>query len=268
MSRPDRSWTAVIAECGLKRAQPVLARICPAPFFRLDLADALAETGMIPDRATPFADLAPRLQTVLGPDYPYVIGALERLPFDQDQLPAAHFWRGQFRDLHGARRPDLPPTGAALWAAFLDVHRGRTTTDAADPDWLKLVGAGTDAFRKLTDLAKAQRALPLTPLDRSLYARFGWNDDGDVPGMTGLLDAAAVLRTRQAWAIVAPLFDAPARAAIQAAAAALTEADRSAALAGVQDDARRYGLPADQIAAALYPPRAVPSLDDLLSEVP
>ena len=90
----------------------------------------------------------------------------------------------------------------------------------------------------------------------------------DVPGMTGLLDAAAVLRTRQAWAIVAPLFDAPARAAIQAAAAALTEADRSAALAGVQDDARRYGLPADQIAAALYPPRAVPSLDDLLSEVP
>ena len=65
--------------------------------------------------------------------------------------------------------------------------------DDADPAWLKQVAAGTGAFRDPTDLIKAQRAQPLTAQDRSLYVRFDWNDDGDVPGLTGLLDAAALL---------------------------------------------------------------------------
>ena len=266
MTRPDRSWTATIAECGLDRAQPVLAKLAPDPFQRLNLAHALAATGIMPDRTTAFAVLAARLDLALGPDFPLVTQALARLPFDPETNPAATFWRGLFRDLHGRNHPALPPAQSAHFAAFIDAFRGRAATNDNDPDWLKQVANDTRAFRELTALTTAQRTKPLTPQDRSLYVRFGWNDDGAVPGLTGLLNAAALLRTRNAWAAVADLFDAEAEAAIEAAAAALIEAERNAAMTGLDDDASRYGVPPAELAAALYPTRTVPPLSALLNE--
>lgn len=266
MTRTDRAWTATLAECGLDRAQPVLALLSPQPFQGLNLAQALAATGLILDRTTPYATIAASLEQTLGPDFPLVTAALARLPFDPETNQAATFWRGLFRDLHGRNHPTLPPTSSADFAAFIDAFRGRATPEDTDPDWLKQVATGTSAFRDLTTLIKTQRSKPLTPHDRSLYVRFGWNDDGAVPGLTGLQNAAALMRTRNAWATVAQLFDADAQTAIEAAAAAVLEADRQSAMAGLDDDARRYGLQRAELAAALYPTRTVPPLSTLLNE--
>ena len=266
MTRTDRSWTATIAECALDRAQPVLARLAPQPFQRLNLARALAATGIMPDRTTPFATLAASLDRTLGPDYNPAIAALARLPFDPETNPAATFWRALFRDLHGRNHPALPPSPSAHFAAFIDAFRGHAAADNHDPDWLKQVANATQAFRDLTALITTQRRAPLTPQDRSLYVRFGWNDDGAVPGLTGLQDAAALMRTRTAWAAAAHLFDPAAQLAIETAAAALTLAERSLAMAGLDHDASRYGVPRAALAAALYPVRTVPPLSALLNE--
>lgn len=267
MTRSDRTWTAVLAECALDRARPVLANLLPRPFARVNLAQALQDTGLVPERGTGFAKvLQPALAARLGDEAEPVFAALARLPWGPEEAPATAFWRALFRDLHGASQPDLPPEQAAFFAAFLDIFRGRAEAAPADPGWLQEVAEGTHDFRDLIALAKGQRGLALTPLDRAIYARFGWNDDGDVPGLTGLMDAAALLRTRTAWAAVAHLFDAGAQAAIEGAAAAILETRRKAALATVEADARRLALPPDQVAQVLYPPRAVPPLKDMVKE--
>jgi hypothetical protein len=267
VTRADRTWTAVVAECGLDRARPLLAALAPDPFARLDLAGALAATGLVLDRATPFAArLRPALEVQLAQDATTVLAALQRLPLDAAACPATAYWRGMFRDLRGPQQPDLAAADAAMWAAFGDAFRGRAGVDDAAPDWLNRVAADAQALRDLTETARAQRALPLTRHDRSLYARFGWNDDGDVPGLTGLLDAAALLRTRRAWVAAAPVFGPDARDRVQAAAAALAQAQRSAALPALDADARRLGLPRAVLAGALLPIRPVPPLDDILQE--
>jgi hypothetical protein len=266
MTRSDRSWTAVVAECGLDRARPLLAQLAPRPFARVNLARALAETGFVLTRNTPFADMVrPRLEEQLGPEADAALAALARLPLDDDSCPATVFWRGMFRDLHGVNRPVLLGEAAADWAAFIDAFRGRADPDAA-PDWLQPVANDAQDMRDLSTLARMQRALPLTPHDRSLYVRFGWNDDGAIPGMAGLLHAAALLRTQRAWLAAAPRFDAASQDRIMAAAGDLVAAERAAALAGLDDEARRYGLPREQLAADLYPPRVVPPLGDIVNE--
>ncbi len=267
MTRADRTWTAVLAECALDRARPVLANLLPRPFARVNLTQALEATGLVPERGMGFAEvLEPALRKALGEEAEPVFQALARLPWGAEEAPASAFWRALFRDLHGANRPDLPPEAAAFFAAFLDVYRGRSEPAPQDPAWLQDVAEGTHDFRDLIALARAQRALPLAALDRSIFARFGWNDDGEVPGMTGLMDAAALMRTRLAWAAVSPLFNAEAQAAIEAAARRVIEADRAAALATLEADARRLGQPAERLAQVLYPPREVPALGRLLDE--
>ena len=256
----DRGWTAVIAECGLDRAQPVLAWLAPDPFARINLAQALAATEILPDRNTSFAnDLQPKLNAVLGADASAVLRALQRLPVDDTACPATVFWRVRFRDLHGAAQPAVDG-----WGDFMQAFRGRAGPGEG-PEWLDAVAAGVQRHRDLTALVKQQRALPLTAQDRSLYVRFGWNDDGEVPGLTGLLNAAALKRTQQAWAAVAQRFEG-AELQIEAAAADLVAKERAAGLATLDADARHYGIPPDQLAAALYPVRAVPPLSALLTE--
>jgi len=266
MTRSDRSWTAVIAECGLDRARPLLANLMPQPFRRIDLGRALAATGLTLDRQTPFADLLrPALENQLGPDAETVLHALARLPFDADLLSATAFWRGMLRNLHGANAPALLTAKAADWFAFVETFRGRTREHDV-PDWLKPVAAEADDLRDLASAARMQRALPLTRHDRSLYARFGWNDDGDIPGLSGLLDAAALLRTQRAWAAAADRFDAEDRDKIQTAADRIVTAERASALETADADARRYGVPRAEIETRLHPPRPVPPLNDILAE--
>ena len=267
MTRTDRSWTAVVAECGLDRAQPLLAALVPDPFQRVNLARALDVTALVLDRGTPFVGLLrPKLEDALGPDAAVVFAALTRLPLYAIASPATAFWRGLFRDLHGRSQPSLSATGVANWAAFSDAFRGRAGPDDVAPHWLNQVAADAQVLRNLSSLAKTQRARPLTPHDRSLYARFGWNDDGDIPGMTGLLNAAALLRTQRAWAVAASLFDAEAQEKIMVAAGHIVTAERSAALETLEDDAKRYGVTRSQLAANLYPVRVVPPLTDILKE--
>ena len=241
MSRTDRCWTAAVAECGLHRARPMLAMLMPQPFDRVDLARALAATGLVLDRNTGFAGrIRPKLEVTLDGDAKTVFAALARLPFDERERPATVFWRRMFR--------------------------GRAGADDAAPDWLNQVAEGTQWLRDVSALAKTQRALPLTPHDRSIYARFGWNDDGEIPGLTGLLDAAALLRTERAWAVAAPNFEAESQRQIMAAAGQLIATERIAAMATLNDDVRRYGVPRVQLAAVLYPAREVPPLHDILTE--
>lgn len=267
MTRSDRSWTAVVAECGLDRAQPVLAALCPVPFRRVNLAQALAATGTVPERATPFAEeLRPALAKVLGSDWPVVSAVLEQLPFDDDTLPATSFWRGMFRNLTGKFAPTLPPAEAERWAAWLEAFRGRVVDPEAAEDWVGPVVQDAAFQRDLSALTRAQRKLPMTAHDRSIYVRFGWNDDGEIAGMAGIVDAAALLRTQRGWAIAARRFDATSQAAIETAAGKLVAAQREAALAGLNADAKRYGVPKAQLAADLYPARAVPPLQDILTE--
>ena len=266
MTRSDRSWTAVIAECALDRARPVLAFLRHDPFARLDLARALVSTGLVPDRNTPFADLWPRLSQVLGPDAPAVHQALAALPFDPELCPATTMWRSLLRDLHGDNLPALSGDDAVHWTGFLAAFRGRTPAAAFTAPWLQDVARETRAHRDLATLATISRAAPLTALDRSLYLRFGWNDDGTVPGLTGLLDAAALQRTRRAWALAAPQFDPMAQSRILAAAQHLVTMGRVQAMATINDDVRRYGVPRAELAAALYPVRVVPPLTTLLAE--
>ena len=266
MMREDRSWTATIAECGLERARPVLAALAPDPFARVDLARALAETRLVLDRNTPFAgQLQPALEAALAADAPAVFQALRRLPMDDALCPATVFWRIKLRDLHGPHQPMLSTSAAADWTAFTSAFRGRLG-QAEAPDWLRDVVAGVERLGTLTATAKRQRALPLSAHDRSLYARFGWNDEGNVPGMTGLLHAAALLRTQRAWALVAHRFDEASQAEIGAAAGRIDAASDAAAMATLDQDSRRLGVPRDKLAAALYPERPVPPLTRILSE--
>lgn len=245
MTRTPRQWTACLAECALDRAAPVLAHLLPDPFAQVNLARTLASTGLTPDRTT---DLRSAFGAALGPQAAPVFDALSRLPFDDSACPATTFWRARFRDVPGAD-------------AFTDAFRGRP--QANPPPWAAPIIADAARHRDLVTLVQRQRAQPLTAQDRSLYARFGWNDEGDVPGMTGLLHAAALLRTQRAWAIAAPHLDAP---AIEAAAARLMAAERSAALATLDHESRRLGVPPDRVAAALMPERPVPPLAAILSE--
>jgi len=249
MTRSARQWTACLAECALDRAAPVLAHLLPDPFARVNLALTLAATGITPDRAT---DLRPSFEAALGVQAEAVFRALSRLPFDDSAVPATAFWRARFRDVPG---PD------AFTDAFTNALRGRP--QANPPPWAAPIIADAARHCDLVTLVQRQRAQPLTAQDRSLYARFGWNDEGDVPGMTGLLHAAALLRTQRAWAIAAPHLDAP---AIEAAAARLMAAERKAALTTLDRDSRRLGVPADRVAAALMPERPVPPLAAILSE--
>ncbi len=255
MRRSGRDWTAAIAQCALNRAQPVLAHLMPQPFARVDLARALAQTGVMPDRETAFAtDLWPKMADVLGPDAVLCLSALRDLPLNDADSPAAAFWRVRFRDL-----PDLAIPG---WTAFAQVFRGRPET-APVPDWLAPVAADLQRHREVTLMIAGQSALPLTAQDRSLYVRFGWNDAGDVPGLTGLSFAAALLRARSAWQTVSHHFDA---VEIEAAAADQISRERSAGMATLDADARRHGVSRDDLAAALYPVRTVPPLADILNE--
>jgi hypothetical protein len=266
MTRDDRSWTAVIAECGLERARPVLSSLAPEPFARVDLAQALAQTGLILDRNTPFAAvLKPALAEALGPEMPAVMQALTDLPTDDALCPATVFWRARLRDLHGSHQPRLAPAALQDWTAFATTFRGRMSPGDV-PDWLSGVMTGVEWLAKLRATVQRQRALPLSAQDRSLYARFGWNDAGDVPGMTGLLNAAALLRTQAAWALVAGRFDSDAQDEIEAAAGRLDAIHRSAAMATLDLDSRRLGVPRDRLAAALYPERPVPALSRILTE--
>lgn len=267
MTRTDRAWTAVIAECGLDRARPVLALLMPEPFARVDLARALVETDVVPDRDTPFAKaLWPALSKTLGDDADVVHDALGKLPFDRDANPATVFWRALLRDLHGPNRPDLTGDEAVCWTAFLNAFRGRTPADALSAPWLQQVARGTEAFRDLTALANARRAAPLTALDRSLYLRFGWNDDAQIPGLTGLMDAAALLRTRSAWALAAPQFGTDAQIKILAAAQHMVTMGRIEAMTDLPLDVQRYGIRRADLSPALYPVRVVPPLTRLLAE--
>jgi hypothetical protein len=243
MTRSVRQWTACLAECALDRAQPVLAHLLPD--LQINLAQTLAATGIIPDRST---DLRPTFEAALGPQAQTVLNALSRLPFDDNACPATTFWRARFRDVPGAD-------------AFTLAFRGQPQPNP--PAWAAPIIADADRYRDLVALVQRQRALALTRQDRSLYARFGWNDAGDVPGMTGLLNAAALLRTQRAWAIAAPHVDA---AALESAAAHMAAAERSASLATLDRDIRRLGLPREQVAAALMPDRPVPPLAAILSE--
>lgn len=245
MTRTARQWTACLAECALDRAQPVLAHLLPDPFAQINLAQTLASIGITPDRST---DLRPAFQSALGPQAEAMFHALSRLPFDDSAVPATAFWRARFRDVPGAD-------------AFTNAFRGRPQVNP--PPWAIPIIADADRHRDLVTLIQRQRAQPLTAQDRSLYARFGWNDAGDVPGMTGLLHAAALLRTQRAWATAAPHLDAP---AIEAAAARLMAVERSAAMTTLDRDSRRLGLPPAHVAAALMPGRPVPPLAAILSE--
>ncbi len=266
MMRTDRDWTAVVAECGLDRAQPVIAALCPEPFARVNLAEALAKTAVVLGRGTAFADLRPKLEAALGPDAETVLRALARLPFDPAACKATAFWRGMFRDLHGRAQPALQGDAARNWAAFTAAFRGRTNALDAVEDWLAPIVLGSQAHRNLADLVKTQRGRPLTRHDRSLYVRFGWNDDGSVPGMTGLLDASALLRTQAAWRAVAFQFDAASQDIIAAAARDLVEAQRTGAMAMLDDDVKRYGVPRERLASALYPQPEVPPLSGIEQE--
>ena len=224
---------------------PCWPACCPTPLPQINLAQTLAATGLTPDRNS---DLRPAFETALGPEADVVFRALSRLPFDDAAVPATAFWRARFRDVPGAD-------------AFTAAFRGRP--QANPPDWAVPIIADAERHRDLVALVQRQRSQPLTPQDRSLYARFGWNDEGDVSGMTGLLNAAALLRTQRAWAIAAPHLDAQ---AIEAAATRMADAERSAALATLDRDCRRLGLPRDRVAAALMPERPIPPLSAILTE--
>lgn len=245
MTRTARQWTACLAECALDRAQPVLAHLLPNPFAHINLAQTLAATGLTPDPAT---DLHAAFQSALGPQADTVLTALSRLPFDDSAVPATTYWRARFRDVPGAD-------------AFTQAFRSRPQPNP--PAWVAPIIADAARHRDLVALIQRQRAAPLTTQDRSLYARFGWNDAGDVPGMTGLQNAAALLRTQRAWVLAAPHVDA---ALLEDAAARMAAAERSAALASLDQDSRRLGLPRDQVASALYPDRAIPPLSQILTE--
>ena len=263
MTRSDRAWTAVLAECALDRARPLLAAMLPDPFARVDLAHALRQTGLIPDRETGFASvLWPSVADALGDDAAAMQAALAALPFDFS--PATALWRSLLRDLHGENRPALTDDDALHWAAFVNAFRGRTPTFAAP--WLQQIADATKTHRDLMTLADKARAAPLTALDRSIYLRFGWNDDGQIPGLNGLLNAAALLRTRQAWTLAAPQFDATAQAKILAAAQHMVTMGRIAAMSDLSADVQRYGVNRAALSAALYPVRVVPPLLTLLAE--
>ncbi|MEO8244394.1 MAG: hypothetical protein ABI832_19010 [bacterium] len=267
MIRSDRAWTAVVVECGLDRAQPVLALLQPAPFGRVNLARALSGTGLVPERAMPFADLLqPALADTLGDDGRVVFDALADLPFDDAALPATTFWRAMCRNLTGKHSPDLPSAEARRWADWLEAFRGRVTDPDTAEDWVRPVIEAAAAQRALSALAKAQRRLPMTAHDRSLYVRFGWNDDGAVAGLAGLVDAGALRLTQRAWATAAPWFDTACQTAIETAAAGVLAEHRKAALANLDADARRYSVPRAQLAAELYPEKPVPPLQDILTE--
>jgi hypothetical protein len=260
-TRDNRVWTAVIAECALDRARRLLAVLRP-DIAQVDLPRALAATGIAPDRDTPFATLWPALEQALGPDGPAVHTALAQLPFE---APSTALWRALLRDLHGPNQPQLTGDDAPNWTAFLAAYRGRTPAPAFTAPWLQAIAQGTADHRALVELANTARAAPLTPQDRRLYLRFGWNDDGAVPGLTGLLDAAALLRTQTAWSLAAPQFDPRAQARIRDAAQHMVTLSRVEAMSDLSADARRYGVTREQ-AAALYPVRVVPPLTTLLQE--
>ena len=104
MTRPDRSWTATLAECGLDRAQPVLALFMPQLFNCINLSHALSATGVMADRNTAFAMLGARLADNLGSDTALGMDALARLPFDPEAAPATVFWHRLHRRLSRACR--------------------------------------------------------------------------------------------------------------------------------------------------------------------
>lgn len=272
MQRSDRAWTAVIAETGLDRAQPLLRVLNPALFDTLDLATALRACGDLLSPDTNFQEIvSPRLQTALAARAAPVMNWLGTLPFGgADERPAADFWRMMWTDLVGGDAPIFADRMMEQrWAQFVAAWRGRL----ADPSttWLRTIA---DDARFVADFGKrvaAQRNLSFTPHDRSLYARFGWNDSGDMRGLAGLVEGVELERVRRAWQAAAPYFEAEEQRAIEAAAHRLTIAEDKSAWAGAQPTlattAANYGVTPDQIEADLYAsPASPPALAAILRE--
>lgn len=273
MQREDRTWTAVVAEAGLDRAQPLLRLLKPSLFNGVDLAAVVRATGEPPTAETPFrGDLEPRLRAALGAEADAVIGWLASLPFGGGaERPAADFWWLMWPDLRGE---DAPPfanvEGAHRWEAFVRAWRGRLgpETHAA---WLRAINDDALFARGFRDVVTAQRQLALTAHDRALYARFGWNDAGDMRGLSSFTQAVSLERARRAWLKAAAYFDADEQHAIEHAAHRVRLAENDAAWNKDQPrlatEAARYGITPDQMESDSYaPPAPPPPLSTILSE--
>jgi hypothetical protein len=268
MMRSDRDWTHAIAACALDRAQPILEQLDQHLFGRVNLSNALASSGIVLERETPFATvLWPALSRQLGSNAQSVLAWLGSMPLcEKSDAPATSFWRGMFRELRGTRAPELGGAANMLWTQFVQAFRGRAP-DGSAPAWLHAVSTEAQFVRQLADLAERLADQPFTNHDRGLYARFGWNDDGQVPGLTELLDAIALLKTRGSWQRAAPHFSPEQQHVITAAAQHVLDQEREAGAESVtQEDAQRYRVPHYEMVADLFPPVTAPPLDAILRE--
>lgn len=273
MQRDDRAWTAVMAEVGLDRAQQLLRLLNPALFGSVDLAAALRASGELPVPETQFrTELQPRMRSTLGALADAVFDWLASLPFGGGaERPAADFWWLMWLDLQGEDAPTFETSRSRdRWNQFVSAWRGRLGSGSS-ASWLKTVNDDAHFSKEFRVAVAVQRRLAFTPHDRALYARFGWNDAGDMRGLASLTQAVTLERTRRAWRAAAPYFDAGDQQAIEAAAHRVTRGEVEAAWGAAQqnldDDCARYGVTPEQLQADLYStPKSPPPLSAILSE--
>jgi hypothetical protein len=210
--------------------------------------------------------LWPALSLQLGSETQSVLAWLGGMPLSDSDAPATSFWRGMLRELRGSRAPALGAATDALWTQFVQAFRGRVPEDSA-PAWLHAVAADAQFAKQMAGLAETLQDQPLTPHDRGIYARFGWNDDRQVPALTGLLDAAALLKTRRSWQRAASHFNSEQQIRITAAAHRVLDQERTGGGQSVtQEEAQSRGVPRQQMVADLFPPLIVPPLSAILHE--
>lgn len=273
MLREDRAWTAVIAEVGLDRAQLLLRMLNPVLFGSVDLAAALRASGEPPIPEMPFrTDLQPRMRSALGTRADAVFAWLASLPFGGDaERPAADFWSSMWLDLQGEDVPTFDkPQSRHRWNQFIGAWRGRLEP-AGSAAWLRAINDDAQFSKEVRATVAAQRQLTLTTHDRALYARFGWNDAGDMRGLASITQAVHLERTRRAWRAAAPYFDAADQQAIEAAAYRVTLGEVGAAWSAAQQnldqECARYGVTPEQLRTDLYAtPQSPPSLSAILTE--
>lgn len=275
MNRPRKYWLWLLADLSLDRNAEVLPLI---GFPQVDVVVFRHCLQILGARLDPlqenvkllYQEVQNCLSENLGDRAKEVDKWLRTFPFsDEASIPAAYYWDSRFADLF-ALDPAPVPRGVEplVWKAILSAYRGETSNPGHL--WTQVFNEAADVmtqYRAVSSTIEAARRRSLTSYDLDLYLRFGWNDDGTQKGLASLEIGARLLSAIWFWrAISGNIPDHEVEAIAYQRDMQTWEV--AANPGAFSDDAKRYGVSPQEMAAEVFPkPSRPPALATLCKGV-
>lgn len=205
------------------------------------------------------------LQRNLGNNASATLRWLDEFAFtDEASQPEIYYWERRFRDLL-AIAPAPPPStlDSKMWSDLILAFRGAPPLVASRP-WSSSFAKAAEAViqqRRVMEAIEKAREKQLTEHDLAVYVHFGWNDDGNLRGLTSLEVGTRLQTTLLFWQSVSKHI--PAEPIEELALARDRELWRGS-LHAIPSD---YGTESQTMADLFPEPQEPPKLQKLLERI-